>query len=138
MQVVDGEQNRATDTQVDGQPVQPVQGRERRVGVVVAVRTQFEHGARRACRAREHRLIATRQRGFEELAHHAERELALQLSPTRSHDPHTRGGRSSPGLGQQPGLADASRALDEPDAGLTGNDGVDERLERRELLLPLQ
>ena len=137
MQVVNGEQDRAVDTQVDGEPIEPVHGRKRGVDVV-AIRAQLEHCARCLGRSHERGLIVSGERGLKELASDAEWELALQLPAPRAQDTHVRGGRPSSGLGQQPGLADARRALDEPDASLLGDGRVDQGLKRRELLLPLQ
>jgi hypothetical protein len=76
-------------------------GREHRLG-----------GLGRA-RQRAPALLVAPEQGLEELAHHPEGELALELGPAGGQRAHPRRLGPAPGLAQQPGLADPRRALDE-------------------------
>ena len=69
------------------------------------------------------------QRHLEQLAHHAVRELALQLAPPGGEDGHAGVGRPAAGLGGQPRLADARLALDEHHPGLAAGRPGDDLLD---------
>ena len=85
VQVVDREHQRPLGGEVDGQPVQAVERGERASPPAVAVRPGCaEDGARAARRRRRaagSRVAGSDERRLEQLAHDAERELALELAP---------------------------------------------------------
>ena len=84
LQVVDGEQHRPVGGEVAGQPVEPVQHRERAVPpVLVDRRRGVEHPPRRSAAApvsTASRVAAVGEQRLEQLAHRAEAELPLQLA----------------------------------------------------------
>ncbi len=127
LHVVDGQHHGLLLGQVDGQPVQAVQHRERPVGPLgrVGGGDVAEHrGCRRGRPAQQ--LDAPRrvgEGGLEQLADSAEPERALQLAaPGGQHQGALRLGQA-PHLLQQPALPDAGRAVDQGQPALT-IDGV--------------
>jgi hypothetical protein len=106
VQVVDGQQQRPLGGDVRGEPVEPVQRRERRD----ALAHLGEHRAGGRRRTGERRAGPRRDVALEQLAHDAERELALQLRRAGGEDAQ-RGPLAQ--AGQQAGLADPGGALDQ-------------------------
>ena len=92
VQVVHGQQERPVGRHVRCQPVETVQRREGRIrGQPVALRVRgLEDRACRRRRAGQPALasLAVRERRLEQLAHDAERKLALELAATRGEDAH--------------------------------------------------
>jgi hypothetical protein len=130
VQVVEEQHERAPAGQVGGEPVKPVERRERRVrpagrrGEVRGV----EHGAGRGGRPGEELVAGVgaggRDERLEELADDAVGELALELQPARGEYLVTGRDRAGARGLEQARLADAPRALDEDEpAAVTG--GVD-------------
>ena len=130
MRVIDDHAQRPPLREVGAEPVEAVEDGERRVlvgdGGLGALRgaRQAEQPGGHAGRAPEElgRPLHPPERRLDELAHHAEGELALQLGPPGAEDAHPRRFGPSPGVGQQRGLAHARRALDhdEHPAAVTG------------------
>jgi hypothetical protein len=89
-------------------------------------RHRIEDAARTGGRTGEQRVAAgSGQAGLEELTDDAEAERLLELAAASGEHAH-RAGRSQPArLGEQPGLADARRALDEQQARLAGRQVVE-------------
>jgi hypothetical protein len=94
VQVVDGEQQRALPGEVGRQPEEPVQRGERGDALAVAPRRAENLGGRRRG-AGQGSGAPRRDRRLEELAHHPEAELALELSRARGQHPHVRGGAAA-------------------------------------------
>ena len=122
MGVIDHQRQGALRRQVGAQPVQPVEHRERRVrgdrrsrshAVTQARKTQqpCRHPGRPIQQLGPLLLRRSRHHRLDQLAHHPERELALQLRPARSQYPETLSLCRIPGDRQQHGLADPSRPL---------------------------
>ena len=124
--------------EVDEQPVEPVHGRERRVGVIVAVGSQVEDRARRSGSSGEEDVLAPDEHRLDQLTHDAEGELPLELAAPGTQDPQAGGIGAALRLAQQAGLPDASGALDQADTSGAAGRRVDELLERRELVLAFQ
>ncbi len=108
--------------EVDQQPVQAVQQRERRPRSGLPV-TGAEQALGDAGGAAEHLpplLVVARQDGFEQLAHHAEGELPLQFGAAgRQHDaPLVR--REPAQVAQQGRLAETGPRLQHREAAVTG------------------
>lgn len=142
VEVVDREQQRTVAAQVDGQPVEPVQHRERHVAAVRSI-TGTDRLEERPCGrggAAEQRVVVLRRRHhrLEELAHDAERELALELSATRGQHEKARLLRSPARLRHQPRLPDSGWSLDEHEPPLAGGRLLDQFVERRQLALSLE
>jgi hypothetical protein len=137
MQIVDGDEQRRVGGEVDRQPVEPVQDRERRV-VARGRSRRVEDLARGARRGAQLLRLRREQLLLEELAHDPERELLLELAATR--DQHARAcvRCQTAALGQQPRLADARRSLD-GDQARPALGGADDRLAQgRDLVLALE
>ena len=104
VEVIHGENERLTLRQVEREPVQAVQSREARVAPirrrVVGAR---EHRARPLCGARQGAVFEC---GLEQLADHAERELALELAAAGGEDAHAVGRAKPPQLAHELRLAD--------------------------------
>ena len=100
VQIVDLEQQRLLGGEVEREPVQPVQGGEGGVAGRGAVVGRDEDDAGGGGRARQRFGIA--DHGLEELAHDAERELALELAGARVEDERVLGPGAAPELRQQP------------------------------------
>ena len=133
LQIVDGEQDRRGLREVEGQPVEPVQDRERRVLARDARRGSFEHLAR----AVRHRLAAA-DHVLEQLPHDPEGQLLLEFAAARGEHVHAGLGRLAPGLGDQPRLPDARGAFDHEQARAAGGGVFGQRAERRQLALALE
>ena len=130
VQVVDGEQQRPVLAQVQRQPVETVQGRERRIGRRLAGRQRpagLEDRARWCRRPGQRRRVACRQLRLEELADDTEREVVLELSAPRGQHAEAPCGRLPSRLGDEPGLADPGRALDDDQTGGSPCGLADER-----------
>jgi hypothetical protein len=112
LQVVDGQHQRPLGGEPGGQPVEPVQHRERALGRLVQ---HVEHPAGAGRRPGQQPLPPLRvdQHRLEQLPDGAEPEGPFELAaPGTEHGQVLLGGQPA-GLGQQPGLADARRPLDE-------------------------
>jgi hypothetical protein len=134
VQVVDGEQQRPVRGEVEREPEEPVQHRERRVLVAAAVAA--EHGGRRRRGALQR--TARGHLALEELAHDAVGELALELADAGGEHAQPGAGRAHAQVGEQPGLADPRRPLDEDEPALPGRRGGDHLVERRQLGVALE
>ena len=135
VQVVDLEQQRALGGEVERQPVEPVQGGERRVPGRRPVVRGGEDDARGGGRARER--VRVGDDGLEQLAHDAERELALELAGAGVEHERVLGARAAPELRQQPRLADPGRALDQDRAPLALRRLLEQRVEQGDLAVAL-
>jgi hypothetical protein len=142
MEVVHDEEHRSLLAHVGGQPVETVKHRERPVlqGLAHPLTGQLEHGSRRSGRPRQQArasALVDEQR-FEQLADDPEREVSLQLAAARGE--HTQAALIGERLrrGQQPGLADPRRPLDEDDARTPVRQRPDRGRERLELPLALE
>jgi hypothetical protein len=141
VQVVDREQQRLLGAQVDGEPVEAVQHRERAVGLGAGVgRDRLEQHPGRGGGAGEQPLARARvgEQRLEELADDAECVLALELAAARAEHAQPGVGRAAPRLAEQLRLADAGGALDDHEPGKPGRRLVDERRQRVELLLAFE
>lgn len=138
--VVHGQQQRTLRGQVEGQPVQAVQGGEGVVTRALAGGLHLpEHGPGAAGRSLEHRPVAVGlcHGPLQELTHDAERELPLQLAAAGRQDPQRAlGGAAQPR--QQAALADPGRPLDDQQPAAAAPGGIDQRVQRRELALALE
>jgi EmrB/QacA subfamily drug resistance transporter len=142
VQVVDGQEERPVRRDVRGQPVEAVQGRQRRVGVrLLGQPGGIEEGLRQAGGpAEKRRSLVRRQRGeegLEESPHDAEGERALELGAPRAE--HLHPGLLAKGLGppHEGGLADAGRPFDGPEPAAV-RCGADARLEAGQLAVALE
>ncbi len=68
-------------------------------------------------------LLGVPQRELEELAHDAEGELPLELRPPAGEDERPAGGGLAAHLGEQAGLADPGRAVDQQHAAVAAERG---------------
>jgi len=114
-----------------------VQGRERGVGrhaVCLGVR-RVEDRPRRGGGAREPALahLPVRERGLEELPHHPERELALELAAASGEHPHVVLPRGPPQLREQPALSNPGRALHQRQPATAALRALEHGTERVEL-----
>ena len=126
MGVVDDEAGRLRCGEIGAQPVQTVQDRERRLGprgeatARAVVPGQGQRSRRpvrpRPAAARSAPPRGLRQGRLEQLAHDAEGELALELGAAGGEHLHPAGLGAAPGGGEQRGLADAGRALNDHQA----------------------
>jgi hypothetical protein len=133
--VVDGQEQGPARGQVQGDPVEAVQSGERPVSPLPRVGLP-EHRAGAPRGALEDRLVL-RRGGLEELAHHAEGEVALQIAaPGGQHAQRAFGRAAQPG--EQPALADSGRALDDEQAPVAAPGRLDEGVQGRQLVLALQ
>ena len=135
MQVVDREQQRLLGREVEREPVQAVQRRERGGALLVGRERLLEQRGGRGGRARE--PAAGDDPGLEQLAHDAVGELALELPGPRLQDLERRP-RTLAQAGEQPGLADAGRPLDQHEAAAARGRVRDQRVELRELRVALE
>ena len=141
LEVVHREEERPLGGEVEGEPVEPVQRGEgilaptvARVGAGAA-----EHSARAVGRPVEGAIVAVGpgHRALEELAHHPEGEVALELAPPRGE--HAQGPLGRPAQArEQPGLADAGRSLDDQKASVTRLRRLDKRIQSRQLVFSLK
>ena len=118
--------------QVEGQPVEAVEGGERGVpGLPRVLRLRPEERGGRRGRPRQQALAGRRvdQGGLEQLPHHAVRELALQLAAAGGEDGHAGVGGAAARLRRQPRLADAGLPLDEQHPGLALGGAGDDLLD---------
>jgi len=119
--VVDAEQERRSPPKVRGQPVEPVQDRERgveqRVGGVIPRRREAEQPRRVPGRAGQElspfRRRGRDQRGLEQLADQAIREVSFEFRTARVQRRQAKLAGVPSGRQYQAGLADARRALDQ-------------------------
>ena len=144
VRVVERDEQRAVGGDPRGQPVQAVQQREqlaaRRLRAGRRLRAQQLRGdpggALEQPAARDERVGGDER--LEELAHDAEREVALQRAAAGGEDAHAALGRELLGALQQRALADAGRALDERDAARPGARRIEQRRQRGDLGFALQ
>ena len=101
VEVVDGEQQRPVRGEVDDHPVEPVHGGERRVGAVVSVGSQVEDGAGSSGGTGEEDVLTAHQYRLDQLAHHAEGELPLELAASGAQNPQPGGTGVTLRLAQQ-------------------------------------
>jgi hypothetical protein len=126
--IVNRDQQRTAFSHIAGQPVQAVENRRRSIGRHVTARGDFERledrlRVRGPAAEKLSARIRRRRDGqvLEQLSHHPERELALEVVATRCHHlKATALGFCATGP-QQAGLADPRRSLDERDATTTPN-----------------
>ena len=135
MRVIDGDQQRPAVREVDGQPVQPVQHRKRRIERRRLHELSQQQRPHRASRAGQQRvalaLISARQTPLEQLAHHAEREARLKLRATRAQDLVAAAQPHAARRLQQRRLANPRPALDYEDHTAT----LQQLIHRRQLAL---
>ncbi len=135
--------------EICGQPVETVQDRERRIdarGRNVAVRhrrareTEQSGGdsGRRVQQVVAHRLGCLGERGLEELPHHSEGKVALQLRSPRAKDAHPVGRRGGPGGGEQRRLPDPRRPFDHQERAAPGARLGEYRIDPRQLSISLE
>ena len=127
--VVDGDHERVVTGQVGAQPVQPVQYRERGVGRLGLARVgvgtrEGQHPGRDPCRSLEQvgppAGGSCGQGRLEQLARHAEGEVALQLAATGPQNANSGGAGGVGGSLDQRRLADAGGALQHEQRPLVG------------------
>jgi hypothetical protein len=138
VRVIDEHEEWPRPRQVDRQPVQPVQDRERRLGAGVIL-GRDEHRLRQRCRTHQQdaplRLVGADQHRLEQLADDSERQLTLQLAAARAHHAKLAGG--CPSCTQEAGLADPRRTLHHQPAALSAQRRSEQSLKRGELALPV-
>jgi hypothetical protein len=146
--IVDAEHDEPVGGEVRAQPVEAVQDRERRVGrrrrrlAVPQGAGQTEHASGQPRRALQ-QIVALggrglMQHGLEELAHHAEGEVALELGPPGSQEPRRAVLCPQPGGGEHRRLADPRRALDDHAATRSRACRCDRRVDALKLSLALE
>jgi hypothetical protein len=117
MRIIDGDQQRPAHRQVDHQPVQAMQHRERTVTSGLRGELASQQRPHRASRPSQQRLALAlrraRQAPFEQLADHAERETRLQLRSPRTHDLEAKLIRPRARRLHQRRLADTGPALEQ-------------------------
>ena len=140
LNVVDEQHQRPVDREVERQPEQAVQRGERALGLGGGIRAgrRLEHGpgGGRGSGQRRLALLGPPQRELEELSHDAEGELALELGAAGGQHERPAGGDVATHLGQQPGLADPRRAVDQQHAAVAAERGVGRALELGDLAVP--
>ena len=135
VQVVDGEHQRPVGGEVEQQPVEAVERGERRVALGGRGLQRREHGARRGRGARQ-RTLARRRLGelrLEQLPHHAERELPLELRGARGQRQRARRLAAAAERRQQAALPDPGRPLDQHRPALAAERAGELALERLDL-----
>jgi hypothetical protein len=135
VQIVDRQQERPGGGQVEREPVEPVQRGELRAGLAVRRLLAREHGGGRRSGAGQRLLRPRRHVGLEQLAHDAERELALELRGAGGE--HAQLGTLAQ-TGQQARLADPGRTLDQHQPPAAGDRVRDEAVERGDLTIAVQ
>ena len=141
VQVVHRDHQRLLGGQVRRQPVQAVQGGERGVGrrAVLARRgVQDLLGRGRGPGQQRRPRSRVGHGGLEQLAHHAEGELALQLAAAGAEHPDPGAGRPLAQLGHQAALADAGAALDQQRVGLAALEALQDGVQRGHLAVAVQ
>jgi hypothetical protein len=137
VRVIDGDQHRPARRQVDHQPVQAVQHRERtttsRLRADLAGQQWPRRGGRAGQQRRAFAVPRARQAPFEQLAHHTERETRLQLRAPGPHNLVAKLIRPRAGRLNQRRLADAGPALDQQH----GVPVLQQPLDRRQVTLAL-
>ena len=133
VQVVDRQQQRPLGGQVERDPVQAVQRREGHVALALQ-RAEHRRGGRRGA---AQQLLAAGDDALEQLAHDAERELALELGAAGAEHERAAVGRPPARLGEQRALADPGRTLDEHGPALARRRRVDQREQLCDLTLAL-
>ena len=117
MGVVDGNQQRPVAREVDGQPIEPMQHRKRRVRRRSLSELPQQERPDRAGLTRQEgvtlALLSSRQPPLEQLAHHPEGEADIEFRATRAQDLMTQAGSASARLLDERGLANAGSTLDE-------------------------
>ena len=117
LHVVDGEHERPVGGEVDGQPVQPVQDGERAVRRLAAARSKTPRALAAAPASSASRRSASASSGSNSWRT-APKPNAFSSWLPRAVSTRTERSRRQPArLGEQPGLADARRALDEQQPG---------------------
>ena len=140
VRVVDEQRERRPAGEVGGQPVEAVQGGERplRPERQVGGLGQLDVEQRRGAARRAFEEVVVRDDGLEQLAHDAEAEGALELGPARRQRRQPGARRLGARRGEQLGLADPGRALEDHRAALTGGDRLRGGADVAELLAPLE
>ena len=148
MGVVDNQAERARAGQIRTQPVQAVQDRERGIDARrgAAVRSwstwKPEEGGRHAGSAVQQigalQLRCLGQRPLEELTHHSEGEIALQLGSPRPEHAHPALCRRRPRLREQRRLANPGRPFDHKEPPAARASLGQRRLDPRQLLVSLE
>ena len=82
------------------------------------------------------RCSGRRSASSKQLSHDAEGELALELGAAGGQHERPAGGDVATHLGQQPGLADPRRAVDQQHAAVAAERGVGRALELGDLAVP--
>ena len=145
LEIVDRDQERARLGEVEGQPVEPVEDRERGVlarrrlaGELIRLEKVAGVRSRALEELRSFIGVRLRQERLEELAHHAEGEGALDLAATAGEHGHLGVRCPRTALGQQRRLADARRPFDHGKAAVAGDGIGDHSVDRRQLLGSLE
>jgi hypothetical protein len=140
VEVIHRKEQRPLGGEVEGEPVEPVQGGEGALARAVTCigLGAAEHGARAVGRPVEGAVVAvgSGHRALEELAHDPEGEIALELAAPCGEHAHGALGRPAQAR-EQPALADAGRSLDDQEASVAGLRGLDERIQSRQLVFSL-
>ena len=115
LHVVDGDHHGRAAGEVAGQPVQPVQRREHRVGLRADQRGGVEDpvGSERGAGEQVGARLGRGQHRVEQLPHHPESELPLQLAAATAQHGGARCARLAADQVEQGRLADPGRALDD-------------------------
>ena len=148
MRVVDDEKERSLGREVRAEPVEAVEDRERGIDGrrrrAVGVRRPGEpeeagrHSGAAVQQVGALELGCLGQQGLEELAHHAEGEVALELRPARAEHAHAALCGGGTCRGEQRGLADPGRPFDHEERPVARAGLGERRLDPRELLGPLE
>ena len=137
MEIVEYEQRRGPERGVDGQPVQAVENRERRIGgrrvgeLTAEQRRRRRGGAGEQLAALLHRR--RREHRLEQLPDEAERELPLELAAPGGEDPHPGAHSERARLGEEARFADPRARLDHQEAAVACGAIVNERPELRDV-----
>ena len=145
VEIVDRDHRRPAQRDVRREPVEPVQHRERHVGVVLVGTGELhvvEERLRECGGPAEQLGTLVRRRGgehrLEELPHDAVREVLLELSGACAQHRDSGLRRDRARLGEQTRLAHSRAAFDRDQPAGAGGRGVDVRVQCRELAFALE
>ncbi len=146
--VVDDQTEWTDGGQIRAQPVEAVENRERgidarrrravRSGCAWKSEQPGRHSGRGLQQIGTLELRCLGQRRLEELTHHSESEIALELRPPRPKHAHSRVCCRGPRRGKQRGLTNPSRPFDHQERAPSRASLGQRRLDPRQLLIPLE
>ena len=136
--VVDEQGSRSARGEIGGQPVEAMLDREGIATLTRRLGVEDRGGQSSAAPQQLGTQLGVAQRRLEELAYHPVGEVALVLAAARPQDAHLGCVAKGSGGVEQGGLAGARFALDREDLARAAAGGVQQGLDRRELIIPLQ